>query len=103
MGLLFVRMPSKHEPADVLTGDRLNGAEVMGSDQYMTPHNWASGNTGTPTYCGDPVSGEVYIGRRVEVVCDTPITAQYVAVYHPGGSATLCEVQVLTGLTGGKY
>ena len=81
----------------VFAGYRLNGAKVMGSDQYMMPHDWPS-SLGAPTYCGDPVSGEGYAGGRVEVVCDPYISAQYIAVYkHADGFLTICEVLVIKG------
>ena len=77
--------------------ERLNGAEVMGSDEYMTPHDWPS-SLGAPTYCGDPVSGEPTVGGRVEVVCDPYISARYIAVYLPTATyLTICEILIIKG------
>ncbi|XP_071965531.1 uncharacterized protein [Antedon mediterranea] len=72
-------------------GDRLEGAEIRVGNNKVSPF---TGNA----QCGATITTSVIGSNPIEIICNQPITGQYVSVYLPRRKPlTLCEVQIYAG------
>ncbi|XP_071955155.1 uncharacterized protein [Antedon mediterranea] len=72
-------------------GNRLVGAEIRVGNNKVSPF---TGNA----QCGATITTSMIGSNPIEIICNQPITGQYVSVYLPGKKPlTLCEVQIYAG------